>query len=242
MKCDETRPICGPCKKASRECVYGSANAGLHASRNTGVGQQCRSSPTPNPAPADQPQASAPDQRSTFTAVSSGTEAISPLIQQWPNTPISGETYSPQSAYSSSSTYGVEVAPLRWYSLLAGDVASEASNDLPLDLSDAAFANRYRGHLGSISAIQRHLHDSVVSQNSPRTLRPPALSPRSNNESIDEQSLWQCHSIQLEDHEVDIFERFVNGVGLWLDLFDPQMHFTTYCPHLALHNGSYDYI
>jgi len=33
-----------------------------------------------------------------------------------------------------------------------------------------------------------------------------------------------------------MFQRFVTGVSLWIDLFDPLRHISTFVPHLALHN------
>lgn len=33
-----------------------------------------------------------------------------------------------------------------------------------------------------------------------------------------------------------MFERFVDGVAIWIDLFDPLRHFSAFVPHLALYN------
>jgi hypothetical protein len=50
-----------------------------------------------------------------------------------------------------------------------------------------------------------------------------------------EQEPWQS-AIQLQDHQIPIFQRFTDQLALWLDLFDPQKHFSTFVPHLALGN------
>jgi Fungal specific transcription factor domain len=50
-----------------------------------------------------------------------------------------------------------------------------------------------------------------------------------------QQQEWQA-SIQLLDHEIPLFRRFVERLALWLDLFDPRKHFSSFVPHLALCN------
>jgi hypothetical protein len=155
---------------------------------------------------------------------------------------------SPQSTYSSTG-YGTEVAPLRWFGLLATD-ATDVSLDLPSleNLSENALAQRYRIYPDGVSAHELHspsqtpaaLAQGLALQNPSQLLQVSALSPYSagnQDGAIGEQQFWQSpEAIQLKDHEYDMFQRFVTGVSLWIDLFDPLKHFSTFVPHLALHN------
>lgn len=155
---------------------------------------------------------------------------------------------SPQSTYSSTG-YGTEVAPLRWFGLLATD-ATDVSLDLPSleSLSENALAQRYRVHSDGVSAHELHspsqtpaaLAQGLALQNPSQLLQVSAISPyQTGNQdgATGEKQFWQSpEPIQLKDHEHDMFQRFVTGVSLWIDLFDPLKHFSTFVPHLALHN------
>lgn len=74
-------------------------------------------------------------------------------------------------------------------------------------------------------------------QNPSKLLQISAISPAPLNGATDERQFWQApEPLQLKGHEYDMFERFVNGVSSWIDLFDPMKHFSTLVPHLALQN------
>jgi hypothetical protein len=169
--------------------------------------------------------------------------------QQWPRTPIAEDALpiaSPQSGYSTSTGYGTEVAPLRWFGLLAGD-ATNGSLDLEA-LSDAALAQRHRLHpdgvtAGEIQGVRKSPllpGDSLPLQNASKLLQISALAPINHNAqgaAVDERQYWRREQpIQLKDHEYDMFQRFVTGISLWIDLFDPLKHFSAFVPHLALYN------
>lgn len=153
------------------------------------------------------------------------------------------------SPQSTSTGYGTETAPLRWFGLLAGD-AVDNSLDLPSleTLSDAALAQRYQVHPDGVTA--QELQDlrqtsatyaaGLMLQNPSKILQSSAISPvplGGSGATGDERQHWQSpQPVQLQDHEYDIFQRFVSGVSLWIDLFDPLKHFSTFVPHLALQN------
>lgn len=163
MKCDEVKPVCGPCAKGSRPCVYGSlpeidtaiqngqarhnstASVATSASAPSPVNQRSHLSISAN-------SDSRPPKRASF---SNNTETRS-SSKQWPATPTDDglQITSPQSNYSNSTGYGTEVAPLRWFGLLAGD-AAHASLDLNSleTLSDAALARRYEIHPEGVSTL-----------------------------------------------------------------------------------------
>lgn len=82
--------------------------------------------------------------------------------------------------------------------------------------------------------------EAVALQNPSKLLQISAISPaplNGSNGPTDERQFWQAvEPLQLKGHEFDIFERFVDGVSSWIDLFDPMKHFSTFVPHLALRN------
>jgi hypothetical protein len=142
------------------------------------------------------------------------------------------------------------VAPLRWFGLLAGDAAAAGSLHVPIPsletLGDAALVHRQDTHpdrLGAKNhrpAIHPGFPEGLASHNPSKLLQIAALSPTppvGSSGVVDERQFWQStEPIQLKDHENDLFQRFVNGVSLWIDLFDPLKHFSTFVPHLALRN------
>lgn len=214
LKCDE-KPICGPCTRANRECVYGRAKPAADDGRSSDMVHQDRSAL----------QAASPRRRSNSNAVPPGTDTRSPSLQQWSDPTFAGDMCSPQSVLSSSTAFGVEVAPLRWYSLLAGDAATGTHTQGDL--------------LNSTLAAERQPQDSTTTQISTILLHSQSVSPGSANESIDERWRWQAaQPIQLTGHEIEYFRQFVKGTSLWLDLFDPKQYFSTFVPHLAMQNGS----
>lgn len=242
MKCDEVKPVCGPCAKGNRTCVYGDPST---------EGTPTRTNTAPYPSTSDQGTPVIQQRHSHHGSFSSTTDTRPPTSNRWPTTPTADEPLqitSPQSTYSSTG-YGTEVAPLRWFGLLAGD-AKDVSLDLPSleSLGENALAQRYRVHPDGVSVHELHtpsqtpaaLAEGLALQNPSRLLQISALSPlpASNRDAnASEREFWQApEPIQLKDHEHDMFQRFVTGVSLWIDLFDPLKHFSTFVPHLALHN------
>ncbi|EGP91883.1 uncharacterized protein MYCGRDRAFT_67482 [Zymoseptoria tritici IPO323] len=241
MKCDEVKPVCGPCGKANRVCIYGSLPDNASEDGSVGATPKVHASPisTPNAAPV-----------SSHRRWPSAAESLEtrPTPRMYPATPApTGDEgmvqLSPQSSYSNSTGYGTEVAPLRWFGLLAGD-AAQSNLDTPTleSLSDAALARRqelYPTQDARLASAAQHVNfaEGVALQNPSKILQISAISPAPMDGSTDERQFWQStEPIRLKDHEFDIFQRFVTGVSLWIDLYDPMKHFSTLVPHLALHN------
>ena len=257
MKCDEVKPQCGPCAKGDRPCVYGPLPPELDTPRasNVGSGQPyyAASAEAPSPIQERLPRESIATEYPTEPGAAQSApieHAESRVSRQWPSTPIddAAQITSPQSNYSNSTGYGTEVAPLRWFGLLAGDAAT-GSLDIPsLEvLGDAALARRHETYTDGASnpEVARPMSrpyfglEGFAAQNPSKLLQISAFSPTTNgaNGAEDERQHWQAaEPIQLKDHEFDIFQRFVTGISLWIDLFDPLKHFSTFVPHLALHN------
>lgn len=164
MKCDEVKPACGPCAKGNRACLYGALPSELDRADQAlldGNNQSPKAEHSSKSVPADS-SIESPDRSRSHASFSrtdanavakrtsfSDTVEDRPSSKQWPATPTddSLQAFSPQSSYSNSTGYGTEVAPLRWFGLLAGD-AVQGTLDLPSleGLSDAALAQRYELH------------------------------------------------------------------------------------------------
>lgn len=164
MKCDEIKPVCTPCAKGNRPCVYGPLPAEIETSTQNGHPRHDSTTSFATSASSSSPVnqrsrpsissvsdiAPPPPKRASF---STGTETR-PASTQWPATPVDDglQILSPQSNYSNSTGYGTEVAPLRWFGLLAGDAAHASLDPLSLEtLSDAALSRRYEIHPEGVS-------------------------------------------------------------------------------------------
>jgi len=232
-KCDEVKPVCGPCAKGQRPCEYGTPAV------------QSQVQPTQAPKPTSSPEnniftENRPGDHTRFSPIPPDQEVSRP----WPEEPIDDTlpTTSPRSSLGSA--YGTEVAPLRWFGLLAGDLPYD-HNKSPLEaLGDVASSQRYMQGAGT-SQVNGHRQTSATPSDTPslpctnlRLQASAASPPTSNHSSIaDEHRQWRSlEPIALKGNEHAIFERFINRVALWIDLFDPLKHFSTFVPHLALHN------
>lgn len=144
---------------------------------------------------------------------------------------------SPQSTLSSN-TYPAEIAPLRWFGLLADD----ADNLSPVELGQRSHATD-ESRLSSLRAANfstQGFHSPSVSVGTPVTTFTPRLSatPGPVPESpadLAERKHWQ-RNVTLHDDEIPIFRHFVENLSFWLDLFDPLKHFSAFVPQLAMNN------
>ncbi|KAK3720337.1 hypothetical protein LTR37_003748 [Vermiconidia calcicola] len=175
-----------------------------------------------------------------------------PALQCPPVTPHGDDaldTTGPRSSFSTSTRYGNDGAPLRWFGLLVGD-ASDIDLDLPSaeTLPENALAQEYQLHPAGVGVkdLRKPGQNSAVPaegvalQDPPKLPQVPVLPPvqtSCGHSNADERQFWEAtEPIRLKDHEHDMFKRFVTDISLWIDLFDPLMHFSTLVPHLAIHN------
>lgn len=244
-KCDEVKPICGPCAKGQRPCEYGTPATTVVQDHALSLQASNSTLPTTTSSPANTFTENRPGEHTRFSPIPPDQEVNRP----WPDEPIDDTTQITSPRSSLGSAYGTEVAPLRWFGLLAGDMPYD-HNKSPLEaLGDAALSQRYIQHAqgAGVGRFNGHRQSSATpsdasSPSLPYTnLRPQASAispPTSNHSSVaDEHRQWRSlEPIALQGHEHAIFERFVNRIALWIDLFDPLKHFSTFVPHLALHN------
>jgi hypothetical protein len=184
-----------------------------------------------------------PGEHTRFSPISLGDEGDRRQREQ--SIDDTAQMTSPQSSLGSA--FGTDVAPLRWFGLLANDVPYGAQEISPLEtLGSVASSQRYLQHPRSVENLQGD--DQSQRSSTPgeklslpypnQRLQPATasstMSKRSSN--ADEWHWRSAEPIVLQGREHAIFERFVNGVSLWIDLFDPLKHFSTFVPHLALYN------
>ncbi|KAL1646019.1 hypothetical protein SLS58_003439 [Diplodia intermedia] len=149
---------------------------------------------------------------------------------------------SPQSTLSSNA-YSAEIAPLRWFGLLADD----ADNLHPVEFSEQPLGQRSHttdesgfSSLRAASFSTQGFHSPTVSVGTPVTSFPPRISstPGSQPEvpvNSAELKCWQS-PVTLRDHEIPVFKHFVGNLSFWLDLYDPLKHFSGLVPQLAMKN------
>jgi hypothetical protein len=164
-----------------------------------------------------------------------------------------------------SSTRFADVATTRWFSMLAQDAdlelgAMEALEHLrnayppiapSLGRSVSGYGDRDKDSGEAIlspgdsrsddnfSALGNAIGAATVIANMRRpTILPPSTSTTSSGLDLStEETYWRSpDTLTLQTDERFIFIHFVDHVSAWIDLFDPQRHFSTTVPRLALRN------
>ncbi|KAG9563630.1 hypothetical protein KCU86_g18256, partial [Aureobasidium melanogenum] len=128
------------------------------------------------------------------------------------------QTSSPRSSLSGSTAYAADVAPLRWFGLLAGDATNADWTFNPISPSIVTTQNN------APSNQPQYTSGSSFS-------RPSGLIQGSYTPSIIPQEV-----VTLSDLEASLFQYFVTHFSRWIDLTDPHRHFSVMVPHLALRN------
>lgn len=146
--------------------------------------------------------------------------------------------YSPDTVASELLT--ADLASTRWFDLLATDAAQ----------ADAGFTlapSRPQTRPPSPSIEQRNAAAYHAQQSGLSSTVSPGQTAHTRNGSIAqaiapdypdnslERREWQLEEdICLRDEEVTLFRTFTERAALWLDLFDPCRHFSTYATRLAV--------
>ena len=208
-KCDEASPRCTNCSIANRACIW--------------------------PRQATQLETT-PDALSPGQGADSGITQGSPNYLQesldllpeeprgHPNPPDSDSiiqtcAYSPSNTVTSD-CLPADLASVRWLDLLA---------------TDAIQANR--GFSRAPSPVQGPAGNTDLGGSSNYPSRSgPILSINDQNIGNERFSWRLDQDIVLKDFEIAIFRNFINRAALWLGVFDPDMHFSTYATRLALRN------
>ncbi|CAJ2507402.1 Uu.00g085880.m01.CDS01 [Anthostomella pinea] len=223
-KCDEN---------PNRDCVY-SEEARRNPTRSSRQYSQ-ESIHVVSSLPSSTGAAALPERRGSNPYQQMMAEA-SGLSPQGPPAPLLmpiAETYhyaqSPDTVASEQLT--ADMASNRWLDLLATD-AAQADANFSLAPSPAPFEDNSPSPTGQATPAEAR---PIGTENQPIavavTAAPPALVGTS------ERHAWSLdQDIKLTSEEAYLFRVFAERASQWLDLFDPQKHFSTHAIRLALRN------
>ncbi|KAJ4156061.1 hypothetical protein LMH87_001275 [Akanthomyces muscarius] len=239
-KCDERRPICGPCSISSRQCAFPQALDAI-ASETSDTPAQCaprRTSRVVNGSQQDDesgqehqetasPSPSETQQTGTSNSYSAHiVQVLPPSDEQLTVQDGSGFICSPQSTYSDS--WSANFASIRWLDLLANDaVQADYNSSLAtgLVLPD-----------GPTQGARPSQTASIFVHVSPALLNGQAQLPENLDPEV-ERTAWQSvGDVILSAHEAKLFRHFADRCASWLDVFDPQKLFSNYATRLAIRN------
>ncbi|KAI5917291.1 hypothetical protein F4810DRAFT_697009 [Camillea tinctor] len=231
-KCDEKTPICGPCSISSRDCVY------ADASRPNSI-------PHTTKAPPQAPSYAVSKDASTSSSivphevtiqVASTQHGLLPLSEKAPSQPSPAFTaadsyqygYSPETV--TSELLSADLASTKWLDLLATDAAQADGGFslVPSQMPEGSLPHEsYRAELARTNRLQDPGGVAAVA----------AAAAATTAAAASERHAWQSdQDIVLQSHEAALFRTFAERAALWLDLFDPMKHFSTYATRLALRN------
>ncbi|KAH6973432.1 hypothetical protein BKA56DRAFT_98685 [Ilyonectria sp. MPI-CAGE-AT-0026] len=231
-KCDEQVPVCGSCTLAGKTCVYGPDRPNPEASfavpSTTATLRQRplpavtvtpdgpNLPPIPGPPP---PQTQSPLVASSYPAPQPtrvpGSGGPSPAANPGA---MSHLPESPYLGYSPDTTELLTAggASTRWLDLLASDAAQA---DAGFSLAPSPTQESTVKHQAAVNSggLYQRLSDLAATGTA-------------------EYGWQEFEDIVLLDHEAVLFRKFVDHAALWLDLLDPERHFSTYATQLALRN------
>ncbi|CAG7994038.1 unnamed protein product [Penicillium salamii] len=258
MKCDEVKPICGPCAKKERICDYATSEThrvdpaasdrpvtrtrpDLSATQQIPNSEQINN-PNQN-SPNTDPVHHEPQLNPGYTwAASEGkTDPSAPLLEYRSEDELTpGQTSETlHGDYLSPST--ASLAAVRWLGLLAGGFPGD-------NLQQSTVSNIWESHSLALGHSENDDPPQVSSlQRATQVLDSPCGGAASldvtnghatEGSALTEMQIWQSREpIELSPDEQALFEHFVHHVSAWIDLFDPTNKFSTLVAHLALRNA-----
>lgn len=181
------------------------------------------------PSPASFPATETRD----FPGLASGSSLTTSTDTELPNEAVNINYTSPVDYNNRLLDDPVNVATARWLGMLAKD----AEVELETTLNDSTALSTATCKYPIDSSPQRNglgSDDNTVFANIPSI---PDTNADDQDQRAAEESLWRNPSpLTINQQEQSIFELFVTDVSQWIDLFDPQRHFSTLVPRLALYN------
>lgn len=157
-------------------------------------------------------------------------------------TPKPSNSYVPSAGTESSVT--ARVVPSRWLELLAKD-ATNANAKFPLSPLQLPHNRTETGEdLRNSSNLpprtlkeQESFHDAASKRGKQIERRIVSQTPGTASVVTNTPSLWTSKNpIPLSELEHYLFKHFVRVSSRLLDFYDPEMHFATTVPHMALRN------
>ncbi|KAF2713772.1 hypothetical protein K504DRAFT_488097 [Pleomassaria siparia CBS 279.74] len=206
IKCDETKPRCGPCVKSAKECEVSAGANNQDEARST------ESNATQRSVVSTTASFRSPITRQSITS------DVDPLL--FANTPELRFDLSPLTL--TTSLPSPNSAPFQWYDLLAEDAISNIhKHNLGFDelcLSRRQSPVPETPELNPLIDAQLGTDNRILSTEIP-------VAPWKSADRI-----------LLNDNELILLQHYVEVVGPMLDLFDPLRHFAIVIPRLAVHN------
>ncbi|KAJ5646348.1 hypothetical protein N7490_002720 [Penicillium lividum] len=265
VKCDEVQPQCGPCAKGQRPCVYiprdspyiRTSTADAQAPETpTGmafVEQVKRQSSVHEPLrilvdACDQEQ---PIQDSPLLKSRPAASTIPPENPGSASAIVSSarSPYGYVPSPGTESSYSSRAAPLSWFELLATDAANADDRFLlsprekfPRNMSqpqvDTGEDTRNSSNLQPRTLRESQSFNAAAFPQHPEITQRLASQPSEVEPMVSSApSGWsQAFAIQLSPLEHYLFQHFVRVSSKWLDFYDPEQHFASTVPHLALRN------
>ncbi|KAF1984965.1 hypothetical protein K402DRAFT_122573 [Aulographum hederae CBS 113979] len=252
LKCDEVKPVCGPCARGPRACSY-EVKKKDPPPLKTIDSESSSNLPLRGPPPAvplktesshesiyvgiDPSLRNQTQQRAPATPYSTSGRSRSSSYTQ-PNIPdhqgSSVRSVSPRSSVSINTACSPDSASRRWLGLLASDIAAlrngspfgQYLQSPPLDTElPEDWAQDEFGNIGRCPKFPPI--DPAMSPPLPGLERVASLP--------DGHESYQ-YPVQLQDDEIHLLRHYIANVSPWVDLYDPDRPFATLVPHLALKN------
>lgn len=223
-KCDEIRPTCTNCTRARRDCVYDVTSQVVRQPASLPiVDNRAQRQDIPN----HRASVERSFQNASFgdptpeeaEELYTSPQNIGSHRQQIDQSQAAYQyAYSPGETVVSTDFLTADLASVRWLDLLASDAIqadrgfSLASTPIPFEeLQDPGYGNTrtdFNSNLLQAAAT------SIVNV---------------------ERLAWQSdRAVVLHDHQILIFKNFVERCSRWLDVFDPQQHFSSKVIRLAV--------
>lgn len=244
--------MCSPCSVSSRECLYASAQPGPERNPTRPRPVSTPQSPLPgaaslvNDIPPFRPGYPSPSTTtSTGRRPTTAQPAVSPgghlaqTIHRLDDGHQVHHVYSPDTVASELLT--ADLASTRWFDLLATD-AAQADDGFTLapsrpqtrppspSVEPRTTAAAYHASQPSPPSADPSAHTGQ----GPSSSVAPIVAPDHPDTSLERRE-WQLEEdICLRNEEVTLFRTFTERAALWLDLFDPYRHFSTYATRLAV--------
>lgn len=224
LKCDETKPTCGPCLRKDKACVYSNSARSISESADKSASDivpepgalespgehedNASSAVVPSPVSFDEQEESNLDWTISDTANQAPPGLTKELIES--NLPPSHSPIAFQHSYLSPSN--ASFAAVKWFGLLASDAARETPH---ISTIPSSWANQSLSLDDSAQAQPSSL------QHATQVLDSPAAS-HTNNDSgeeliLAEDQIWQSRKpIDLLSSERTLFEHFIHHVSAWV--------------------------
>ncbi|KAE8154865.1 hypothetical protein BDV25DRAFT_126287 [Aspergillus avenaceus] len=243
LKCDEGKPVCGPCARNDKLCEYASPARG---NVNSLVSDRAVVEAVLNTQQFTPPEESGDHASTGASTIAPAYESpqVTDLAWSVPGvdanpTPPAALDHLQGSPLASSylSPSNASFAAVQWFGLLASDAAKGCSQPSIIPTPGASQSL-------SVSHSDDHsLNQPSSLQSATQVLDGPSAGDSSHDSTplgssgarkLGEEQVWQSQEpIELLPVEQTLFEHFVNHI----DLFDVTSQFSTFVAHSAIHNA-----